>query len=197
MGAIILKKYSYELKLKVVNDYLNHHSTFKSLSEKYNLSGPSNPRTWVNLYQMFGKDGLKEPEKQSVFPVQFKLDVLRYRETTRLSYQKTADAFGIRFGSTVRDWHKTVQTEGVEALTETKGRTPVAEIERREKEKEKLKNEKLKDFDAKRFAKLERENELLRLELAYLKKLETFQDKRLPEKNKQKRRTSFSMKDSN
>lgn len=190
-----MKKYSYEFKLKVVNDYLNNHPTFENLGEKYGMSSPSNVRTWVHLYNQFGKKGLKEPQKQSVFPVQFKLDVLRYRETTRLSYQKTADAFGIRFGSTVRDWHKTVQNEGVEALTETKGRTPMAEIERRKKEEETLKKEKLKDFDAKRFAKLERENELLRLELAYLKKLETFQDKRLPEKHKQKRRTHSSKKD--
>lgn len=192
-----MKKYSYEFKLKIVNEYLRDQPTFENLAEKYDLLGPSNPRTWVRLHNLYGKNGLKEPEKRSVFPVQFKLDVLRYRETTRLSYQKTADAFGIRFGSTVRDWHITVQTEGVQALTETKGRTPMAEIERRKKEEEDFKKQNLKEFDALKFAKLERENELLKLELAYLKKLETFQDKRLPEKQKHKRRTLLPKKDSN
>lgn len=192
-----MKKYSYEFKLKIVNEYLRDRPTFENLAEKYDLLGPSNPKTWVRLHNLYGKNGLKEPEKRSVFPVQFKLDVLRYRETTRLSYQKTADAFGIRFGSTVRDWHITVQTEGVQALTETKGRTPMAEIERRKKEKEDFKKQNLKEFDALKFAKLERENELLKLELAYLKKLETFQDKRLPEKHKHKRRTLLPKKDSN
>lgn len=192
-----MKKYTFEFKLKVVNEYLAGYPTFDSLAEKHGMTSPANVQTWVRLYSQYGKKGLKEPDKQSVFPVQMKLDVLRYRERNGLSYQKTADAFGIRFGSTVRDWHKTVQTEGVEALMETKGRTPMAEIERRKKENEKLKKQKLKDFDAKRFAELERENELLRLELAYLKKLETFQDKRLPEKLKQKRRPLSFKKDLN
>ncbi|WP_071849389.1 helix-turn-helix domain-containing protein, partial [Alkalibacterium sp. 20] len=167
-------------KLKLVNEYLSDDPTFTSLAKKHGMSSSSIIQTWVRLYEQYGKKGLKEPEIQSVFPVQFKLDVLRYRERTGLSYQKTADAFGIRFGSIVREWHIKVQTDGMEALTETKGRAPMAEIERRKKEKDKLKKQKLKDFDAKRFAELERENELLRLELAYLKKLETFQDKRLP-----------------
>ncbi|WP_161878994.1 helix-turn-helix domain-containing protein [Alkalibacterium sp. MB6] len=192
-----MKKYTFEYKLKVVNEYLNGNETYESLAEKYQLSTPTNVVTWVRLYKQFGKEGLKEAEKQSVFPVQFKLDVIRYKERTGLSYQKTADAFGIRFGTTVSGWYKTVQRDGVEALKETRGRPPMAEIERRKKEKEKLKKRKIKEFDAKRLAELERENELLRLENSYLKKLETFQDKRLPEKNKQKRRTNLSRKDLN
>jgi len=192
-----MKKYTFEYKLKVVNEYLNGNETYESLAEKYQLSTPTNVVTWVRLYKQFGKEGLKEAEKQSVFPVQFKLDVIRYKERTGLSYQKTADAFGIRFGTTVSGWYKTVQRDGVEALKETRGRPPMAEIERRKKEKEKLKKRKNKEFDAKRLAELERENELLRLENSYLKKLETFQDKRLPEKNKQKRRTNLSRKDLN
>jgi len=192
-----MKKYTFEYKLKVVNEYLNGNETYESLAEKYQLSTPTNVVTWVRLCKQFGKEGLKEAEKQSVFPVQFKLDVIRYKERTGLSYQKTADAFGIRFGTTVSGWYKTVQRDGVEALKETRGRPPMAEIERRKKEKEKLKKRKIKEFDAKRLAELERENELLRLENSYLKKLETFQDKRLPEKNKQKRRTNLSRKDLN
>lgn len=181
-----MKKYSYEFKLKLVKEYLSTYPTIEKLSEKYDNLTPSNIRSWVHLYNQYGKKGLQRSEKQSVYPVQFKLDVLDYRERTGSSYQKTADAFGIRFGTTVGDWHRKVQRDGVKALTETKGRIPMAEIERLKKEKKK---QKLEKFNAKRFAKLERENELLRLELAYLKKLETFQDKRLPEKKKHERRT--------
>lgn len=181
-----MKKYSYEFKQKLVNEYLSTYPTIERLSEKYEGLSPSNIRSWVNLYKQYGKKGLQRSEKQSVYPVQFKLDVLDYRERTGSSYQKTADAFGIRFGTTVGDWHRKVQRDGVKALAETKGRIPVAEIERLKKEKKK---QKLEKFNAKKFATLERENELLRLELAYLKKLETFQDKRLPEKKKHERRT--------
>jgi len=193
----MMKKYPYEVKIKVVHEYLNELATSDDLIEKYGLTNSSNIQTWVRLYKKYGKKGLKESERQSVFPVQFKLDVLSYRERTGSSYQKTADEFNIRFGSTVRDWHKTVQNEGVEALEETKGRTPMAEIDRRNKEKKALKNQQLKEFNAKRFAELERENELLRLENAYLKKLEAFQANRLPEKLKLKRRIRSSRKDLN
>ncbi|MDZ7834372.1 MAG: hypothetical protein U5K84_02625 [Alkalibacterium sp.] len=42
-----------------------------------------------------------------------------------------AFALGRRFG----DWHRKVQRDGVKALTETKGRIPMAEIERLKKKR--------------------------------------------------------------
>lgn len=83
-----MKKYPYEFKLKLVKEYLSTYPTIEKSSDKYEDLSPSNIRSWVHLFKQYGEKGLKRSEKQSVYPVQFKLDVLDYRERTGLVTKK-------------------------------------------------------------------------------------------------------------
>ncbi|SDK18629.1 Helix-turn-helix domain-containing protein [Alkalibacterium thalassium] len=53
------KKYSYEFKLKIVQEYLNGTLGYTLLSKKYNISSKSQLQKWVNQYKKYGKEGLK------------------------------------------------------------------------------------------------------------------------------------------
>lgn len=161
------------------------------LAKKYDIPHKSTIQYWICIYDRFGKEGLKKKKVPSVYPVQFKKDVLQYKKRTESSYQETAESFGIRFGSTVRAWDLIVKEKGLEGLKETKGPSAVP------KKDPHPKKHKATNHDTKRITELEKENERLRLENSYLKKLEAFQEKRLPEKPKHKRRIPSTKKGSN
>ena len=78
------KKYSYEFKLNVVQDYLNGTLGYTLLTKKHAISDSDLIGKWVNQYKTFGKDGLKRKKTNKKYPLNFKLDVL-----------DTANAFGI------------------------------------------------------------------------------------------------------
>lgn len=57
MGVIFMsKKYSYEFKLKVVQEYLDGTLGYLLLSKKYNISSESLLIKWVNQYKIYGKE---------------------------------------------------------------------------------------------------------------------------------------------
>lgn len=89
------KKYSYEFKLNVVQDYLNGTLGYTLLTKKHAISDSALIGKWVNQYKTFGKDGLKRKKTNKKYPLNFKLDVLRFKQDTSASYKDTANAFGI------------------------------------------------------------------------------------------------------
>lgn len=192
-----MKKYSYDLKIRIVKEYLDGRLTVESLTEKYGIPSSNSISSWVSIYKTFGKEGLKDSVDQPVYPVQFKKDVLHYMKRTGSSYQATANTFGIRYGSTVRSWNLIVQEQGIEGLTETKGAPPMAKKEKQMKKQKPSKKITNPSIDSGRMAELERENERLRLENSYLKKLEAFQEKLPPEKHKPKPYLPLNKKDLN
>jgi len=153
-------KYDVAFKLAVVKAYLNGQGGAKSIAEKFNIGSKSSVQQWVNVYQKLGKDGLERRFKNKTYSVQFKLDALNYKLRTGKSYQEVAIAFGMTERSLLAAWMKTWQKEGIEGLSKTKGR-PSMSKKKSNKQKKKLTREQ----------ELENENELLRAENAYLKKL--------------------------
>ncbi|WP_156424367.1 hypothetical protein [Bacillus sp. FJAT-27445] len=88
---------------------------------------------------------------------------------TDSSEMKTSLTFGLTNPSLIASWKKAFLEGGTEALDRPKGRPSMPD---------KAKNEKNKHAEEKEMTyeqKLERENELLRLEVEYLKKLRAFQ----------------------
>ena len=53
-----MAKYSYELKKKVVEVYLNGEGESIYIAKKYNISDKSIVRQWVKAYNAFRKKGL-------------------------------------------------------------------------------------------------------------------------------------------
>jgi transposase-like protein len=51
-GAFIMGKYSYKIKVEIIQYYLNHHSI--NGTAKYFDVGYSNVKEWVHIYNIHG-----------------------------------------------------------------------------------------------------------------------------------------------
>ncbi|MFC2948358.1 helix-turn-helix domain-containing protein [Virgibacillus sediminis] len=164
-----MEKYSEKFKLKVAKEYLEGNLSYRRLAEKYEVP-PTTLRGWVRIYKYHGASKLVQNEqKQSVYSVQFKLDVLSFMKSTGASVSDTALQFGIKNPSKISRWRKTFLEGNLGALDKQRGLLSMADKPNNEAKK-KLNNKE------ESLHKLERENELLRLEVAYLKKLRSFQE---------------------
>ena len=69
------KKYSVDLKLKIVQEYLQGIMGARVLAKKYDVSSKSLVTKWINQYKQFGEAGLRHQIKKQQYPLNFKLDV--------------------------------------------------------------------------------------------------------------------------
>lgn len=157
---ILAKKYSYDLKLTVVREYQEGQLGIRPLAKKHGIGSKSVVHGWIKVYERFGAEGLKR--KNKTYSVQFRLDVLSFMKRTGFSQTETALHFGITEPTIISSWKKAILKGKDEGLNIHKGRPPMS------------KNNKT-DIEMTYKQKLERENELLRLEVEYLKKLRAFQ----------------------
>lgn len=164
-----MAKYSEKFKLMIVKEYQEGKLSYKLLAQKYRLPSQSPILRWVKLYEKFGHEGLRRKTQKDVYPVQFKMDVLSFMKRTGSSEIDTALHFGITNPPMINLWKKAFHEGGTEALDKPKGRPPMSD---KAKNKRINKNKEQKDMTYEQ--KLERENELLRLENDYLKKLRAF-----------------------
>lgn len=186
-----MAKYSESFKLQLVKEYLENSLGYTLLAQKYGMPSSSPIIRWVRAYQAFGQEGLRKKQTKRVYSVQFKADVLHFMKQTGASYQDTAIQFEMNNPSLIANWNQMFLTEGVKGLEErTKGRPSMA--------KKPKPNLVKPENSLSREEQLERENELLRLEVAYLKKLKAFQENpnAFLEKHKQRWRSNSTKKDS-
>ena len=82
-----MAKYSYELKKKIVEEYLSGKTSYRDLESKYHV-GNSQILKWVNNYKHFGDEGLMRSRNKRAYSVEFKIkDITRYG-TSECSYQR-------------------------------------------------------------------------------------------------------------
>ena len=155
-----MAKYDLAFKLVTVHAYLNGEGGYSYLSKKFNIPSTSTLRKWVKVYKKYGQPGLERQFENKTYSVQFKLDALNYKLRTGESYQDVAIKFGMTNPSLLARWMYTWQKDDIEGLSKPKGR-PSMSKNKNNKPKKKLTREQ----------ELEKENELLRVENAYLKKL--------------------------
>lgn len=186
MGVIFMsKKYSYEFKLKIVQEYLNGTLGYTLLSKKYNISSKSQLQKWVNQYKKYGKEGLKTKRRNKKYTLNFKLDVLRFKQDTGASYKDIANAFGIGEPSIIANWKRQYAQEGAQGLNKPQGRPPKMPKLNQDKNKPDRIN-KNSDQVNQENERLKKENDYLRIELVYLKKLKALGLKDPRANNKQK-----------
>ena len=185
-----MTKYNEEFKLMVVQEYLSGSLGYRTIAKKYGVSA-SPLRRWVRAYQEFGRSGLSVKKKKQYYSVQFKIDVLNFMKRTGASYQDTAIHFNLNDPTLVASWNLRFLKEGIEGLqNKSKGRPSMSK-----KTKSTVQNQ---EKAMSREEQLERENELLRLEVAYLKKLKAFRENpdAFLEKLKQPSPSNLNKKDS-
>ncbi|KJF63730.1 hypothetical protein TZ54_09640 [Clostridioides difficile] len=156
-----MTKYDFNFKLKVVKSYLNREGGYVSIAKQYGVANHSQVERWVNAYNKLGKDGLKIKNKNTLYTIQFKLDVINYMITTKSSAQEVANHFGMNNSTLIATWKQKLLYGGVDAFSKTKGRPSMNKSKKTKEEKNKLTREQ----------ELEYENQLLKVELAFLKKL--------------------------
>lgn len=187
-----MAKYSDEFKFKLVQEYLDGLLGYKLLARKYNMPDPTPIRNWVKAYKAFGAEGIISNDSKKLYSVQFKLDVLHFKKQTGASYRDSAIEFKMNNPALIANWQRIFLKEGVEGLKPKQRGRPSMSKKRDVKPA-------IQEEIMSREEELERENELLRLEVAYLKKLKAFQENpdAFLEKHKQQLHSNSKKKDSN
>lgn len=153
-----MAKYSFELKLEAVLAYLEGNESTRQVAKRFNIS-KTPLLTWIAQYRENGEQGLIS--SYTNYDIQFKMDVLNYMSEFGASLSQAAAVYNISSPSTIHQWQKQVERFGLDALLpKTKGRPS-------------MKKETKKSIPAEgSIEALQAENERLRMENAYLKKLQ-------------------------
>ena len=160
-----MKKYSEKQKLKAVEAYLSGDRGLRVTAELHQV-GFDSLRVWVAAYRAHGRGGLEAKARQG-YDLQFKLQVLSRVRDEGLSYREAAAMFNIRRFDVIGMWERAYRAGGLAALKSS-----------RQAEKSGMSDDQRPEAsEAGRDAELSRQELLqelqrLRMENAYLKKLE-------------------------
>ncbi len=169
-----MSKFTLEEKLSVVQRYLEGSESYASLATSIGTAKVI-VQNWVLQYKHHGVDAFTKP--YTSYSAQFKLDVLHYMNTYGTSSYETAAIFNIPSPGLVRKWKAQFQTSGLDALrSKKKGRSIMKKESKKAAEVE-------GSVEA-----LQQEIERLRMENAYLKKLNALVQSKEKLQNKTKRK---------
>lgn len=150
------KRFTVEEKIETIQLYLCGNYSYREVGELVGVDKKS-VRKWVRLFQTHGVEGLLPRSSCTYYEPSFKLDVLNDRLETGASYFTTAIHFNLSSPSTVQRWEEQYQRAGGDAFVSRKEGPSIMP------KKEPLEQDKMKALQA--------ELEQLRMENAYLKKL--------------------------
>lgn len=165
------KKYSKELKELAVRDFISGGFSQKEVVKKYELTGIAVLQTWINKYNSHreikatAKGMSRSMTKGRVTTWKERTEIALYCIEHNNDYQNAAEGYQVSYQQ-VYQWVKKYEAGGENALKDSRGRKKVEE-ELTSEEKMKLS-----------MKKLEVENERLRAENAFLKKLEELERRR-------------------
>ena len=162
-----MAKYSYELKLKIVNESLNKQVSLRRLSCKYGIDH-SVIRRWITNYKEFGEESLRRSRQRTVYTFDFKLQVVELYLTSEISYRELALQVGMTNPSQITRWVMDYKVAGPEALKPKKrGRKRSMNQDKISREIENGDSDEQKEL----LKQLQEENLHLRIENAYLKEV--------------------------
>lgn len=148
------KKYSKELKIQAVNDYLSGKGSQIEICKKYKIRGRNQLRAWIKWY-----NGQKEFKERS--SVKGEIYMTKGRKTTQeerveivafciehgKDYGLTTETYNVSYQQ-IYSWVKKYEDKGVEGLTDRRGKTkPDSELteEERLRQENKILHAKIKD----------------------------------------------------
>jgi transposase len=172
-------KYTYEQRLKTVLDVVEKYMSCRDAARELG-AGKSLVHRWVQQYEYHGAEGLVP--KRGIYTGEFKVHVVEYMHKNHLSASRAAAFFGIPADITVGKWERIYDEEGPQALYKErcgqKKDMPSDNLKKEKMSKEKLNTETKEDLIA--------EIERLRMENAYLKKLNALVQERIARENGKK-----------
>ena len=168
-----MNKYSNEFKLEVVKYCINEHHGYQDAERHFGVNH-EHLRRWVKRYELYGIEGLVTQRKS--YDGKFKQNVVEYMHENHLSCSETALIFKIPQDNVVSKWERIYYEEGPQALyEERRGRR----INMNSKPRKKKLSKKIEED-------LIAENQRLRMENEYLKKLNALVQERINRENKKK-----------
>lgn len=157
-----MAKYDDAFKKQVVEAYNRGVGGYTTVARDYGIPSPSTVSKWVRTVNKRGFDALNRRRTKQNYPSQFKKNVIHYYLNSGDSYLNVALKYGLPSGDLLQRWHQDFLREGMAGLTpKPKGRPSMSKKKKRTPAKKSLTREQ----------ELEHENELLRAELAFIKKL--------------------------
>ena len=170
------RKYSNEFRLQIVQEYLEgKNGGIDTLGEKYGIAA-SNIKHWVNLHKVGGFEAVINAP--GTYSGEFKINAIEYMHQHSLSIQQAAAYFHIPSPPTLAKWERIYYEEGKEALLE--------ERRGRSKKLTSAKKGRPPKKDVNKNEDLLAENQRLRMENEYLKKLIALTQEREKEEQKTK-----------
>ena len=165
------RRYSKELKLNAVKDYLSGNYSLRDVIRKYEISSDSVLRQWINKYN--GHRELKDTGKRRLSSMtkgrkttwKERIEIVQDALANGKNYRETAEKHKVSYQQ-VYQWVRKYEEGGWDALKDRRGRT---------KSEEELTSEEKMKIEIRR---IEKENERLRAENAFLKKLEEIERRR-------------------
>ena len=160
-----MAKYDQATRRNIVDEYLSGSGGFRELAKRHGI-GRSTLRRWVSGYRIHGDAGLRK--KSSRYDADFKLHVLQYMRSNELSGQQVSVVFDLRDAGAIGKWQRLYDDGGYEALKpRPKGRRPTMT-----RAKPTPAEDPIRPAKERTHQELLEENEYLRAEVAYLKKLQ-------------------------
>jgi transposase len=152
-----MAKFTIEKKVQAVREYLAGHESIKQVAKRHKVSIQV-LHHWIKRHRHHGEDGLRK--RYTNYTPEYKMDVLNFMNDTGASPTEAAAVFDIPSKSTVANWKRALNQIGPDALIpKKKGRPPM-----KEKPKKPILPKESNET-------LQEEVERLRMENAYLKKL--------------------------
>jgi transposase len=152
-----MSKFTSEDKLSAAQRYLDGTESYESIAATLGTTG-SVVRNWVKQYEHNGVEAFRK--SYTSYSAQFKLDVLNYMNQFGTSPNETAAIFQITSPALIRKWRIQFHSSGIDALQSKKKGRPT------------VKKEPKKGIPVEGSVEALREEvERLRMENAYLKKL--------------------------
>lgn len=151
-----MKEYTEDFKLKVIMELRNSIGVKSSIYKKYGIPKQTVGK-WEKLYDTYGEAGLKDKHQRATYSGTFKQTVVEDMRNNNLSQHEVSLKYQVA-RKQVQDWKRIYLEEGPEGLY----------IERRGR---KSTGRPPKVLDKKVEEDLIAENQRLRMEIAYLKKL--------------------------
>lgn len=172
-----MTKFSSDEKLQAVIRYQNGSESLKAIANSIGIHH-SVFSNWIRQFEYHGEDAFKKG--YTSYSAQDKLDVLNYMNEHGTSVRETAAAFNIASHSTILSWQGSLELHGIDALQPKKKGRPSMKKGSKEQKNQTLIEGSVQALQA--------EVERLRMENAYLKKLNALVQNKEKSPNKTKRK---------
>jgi transposase-like protein len=164
------------LKIEAIHRYLSGNEGVKSIAKALGVNHEV-LRMWIKQYEYHGEKAFEK--SYTAYSIPYKLDVLNFMNENGTSPNEAAVIFNISSPGVIRRWRSQFNADGIDALKpKPKGRPPSMTDKKRTKRQEPAEG----SVEA-----LQAEIERLRMENAYLKKLNALVQNKEKSPNKTKR----------